>query len=374
MKRSYKIRLYPTHGQEQLMKEHIGACRFIWNWALEKQNKHYKENKNIFSCNEVIKELPKLKKSEEYLWLNRVSACSLQTTIRDLDKAYKDFFHKIHGFPKFKTKKKSKQSFPVIYNKTYFENGLVTLPKIGKVQYKTNYEVPDKQTRLYNPRVSYVNNKWILSFGIECESKTNNNLSGRMGIDLGVKYLCVISFKEQNITFRNINKTNNIKRKERKLKRLQRQVARKYEKSENCQKSNNIINLEAKIREKYFHISNVRKNYIHQITSFLIKQSPQRVVMESLGTIGMMKNHRLSKAIQEQCFFEFRRQMQYKCEWNGIEFVLADRFYPSSKTCSNCGNIKKDLKLSDRTYVCPECGLIIDRDHNAAINLMMYTD
>lgn len=372
MKKSYKVRLYPTKEQDKLMREHIGACRFIWNWALETQNNKYSEDKTCFSCSELIKQLPKLKKDKEYLWLNNISSCSLQTTIRDLDKAYKDFFRGVHGFPKFKTKKKSKMSFPIINNKTYFENNLVTLPKIGKMLYKTNLVVPNKNEKIYNPRVSFANNKWILSYTIESESKAIGQLNGNMGIDLGIKVLCNVAFEQENIVFENINKTQRIKRQEKQLKRLQRKVGRKYAKHNNYEKTKNILCLENKIKEKYFHISNIRKDYIHKITKFLVSQKPKRIVMEDLGTIGMMKNHRLARAIQEQCFYEFKRQMEYKCKWNGIEFVLADRFYPSSKTCSCCGNVKKDLKLRERTYVCSQCGLIIDRDYNAAINLMNY--
>lgn len=156
---------------------------------------------------------------------------------------------------------------------------------------------------------------------------------------------------------------------------MQRAVSRKYENNKagnRFVKTNNIMKEEAKLRKLYARITNIRTNYIHQVTHTLVSKLPARVVMEDLNIRGMMKNWHLSKAIQEQCLGEFLRQVRYKCEWNGIEFIQADRFYPSSKTCSCCGEIKSDLKLSDRTYVCKSCGLVIDRDYNAAINLSRY--
>ena len=159
------------------------------------------------------------------------------------------------------------------------------------------------------------------------------------------------------------------------IKHLQRSVSRKYEANKignKYNKTKNIERYEAKLRKLYERLSNIRANYIHQSTSKLIKLLPSKVVMEDLNISGMMKNKHLAKSIQEQCLHEWIRQMQYKCEWNGIEFVQADRFYPSSKTCSNCGCVKRNLKLKDRTFVCDECGFTIDRDYQAALNLMRY--
>ena len=193
-----------------------------------------------------------------------------------------------------------------------------------------------------------------------------------MGIDLGVKVLCSVAFSGENIVIDNINKTINMKRKQKKLKRLQHKVSRKYHQNGSFKKTSNILKAEEQIRELSYHISMTRRNYIHQATHKFVSMRPYRVVMEDLNVSGMMKNKHLSKAIQEQCFYEFIRQMKYKCEWNSIEFIQVDRFYPSSKTCSCCGTINSNLKLGDRIYVCPECGLVIDRDYNAAINLMKY--
>lgn len=370
--KTYKIRLFPTEEQEALMWKHIGCCRFIWNWGLDIQQKEYAENGKKLSCFDLIKRLTPLKKEEKYTWLNEVSNASLQTTLRDLDKAYSSFFRGA-GFPKFKSRKKAKPNYPVITGKTYLTEESATIPKLGKVRYQTNYNIPlGKEVKLFNPRISYVNKKWILTVGFDCENQAVELTDKSMGIDLGVKDLCNVAFGDENIVVKSINKTFVMKRKQKKLKRLQRKVSRKYLQNGSYDKSANILKLEEQIRELQYHISMIRQNHIHQTTHRLVALRPKRVVMEDLNVLGMMKNKHLSKAIQEQCFHEFIRQVKYKCKWSGIEFTQVDKFYPSSKTCSRCGTVKKDLKLSDRTYVCPECGLVTDRDYNAAINLMKY--
>lgn len=213
-----------------------------------------------------------------------------------------------------------------------------------------------------------------MSFGFKHDENQvvlDTNLS--IGIDLGIKDLAVVNVLDKPI--KNINKTKKVIRLKKRLKRLQRQLSRKYEankKGKQFVKTNNIIKLEKQIKLLHRKISNIRHNHLHQATNKIIKLSPYRIVMEDLNVRGMMKNKHLSKAIAEQCFNEFIRQMKYKCEFNGIEFIQVDRFYPSSKTCSCCGNIKNDLKLKDRVYVCNEYGLMIDRDKNASLNLGNY--
>ncbi|EDS76160.1 transposase [Clostridium botulinum C str. Eklund] len=174
---------------------------------------------------------------------------------------------------------------------------------------------------------------------------------------------------------KNINKSVKVRKLKKRLKRLQRQVSRKYlmnKQNNKFIKTSNIIKLEYRINKLHKRLTNIRNNYLHQTTTGIINREPMFVVMEDLNVQGMLKNKHLSKAIQEQCFYEFIRQMKYKCEWNNIKFIQVDRFYPSSKTCSCCGAIKKDLKLSDRVYKCDKCGLVIDRDKNASINLSNY--
>ena len=214
-----------------------------------------------------------------------------------------------------------------------------------------------------------------MSFGKECENQVQELTDISMGIDLGVKDLAVVEFNGEQITFHNINKSKRMRSLKKKLKHTQRSISRKYEQNRQGNKfvkTKNIEKEEQKLRKIYKKMDGIRKNYLHQTTHKLVSMLPKTVVMEDLNISGMMKNRHLSKAIAEQGFYEFIRQMRYKCEWNGIEFLQVDRFYPSSKTCSVCGNIKKDLKLSDRTYHCECCGTDIDRDYNAAVNLSRY--
>jgi putative transposase len=371
MIKSVKIRLFPTKEQELLMFKSIGCSRFTYNWALNRSNELYKQG-DKYSMSDIRKEFTQLKKKDEFEWLNEVSNTTMVEAMRNLDMAFKSFFKKKSKYPKFKSKKKSRQSFYVRYDKLYFKNDICNIEKIGKVKFKTNYNIPN--CKYSNPYCSYDGKYWYLSFGFkhnENQVVLNKDLS--IGIDLGVKDLAIVNVLDKPI--KNINKTKRVKKIKKRLRRLQRQVSRKYEENRcgnKFVKTNNIIKLERQIKLLHRKLSNIRKNHIHQTTSKIIKLNPYRIVMEDLNIKGMMKNKHLAKAISEQCFYEFMRQMKYKCEFNGIEFIQVDRFYPSSKTCSECGSIKKDLKLSDREYVCEECGCVIDRDKNASINLGNY--
>ena len=377
MIKSFKIRIYPTKSQEALMWKHIGSCRFIWNYMLSEQERLYDLGERHLSAFDMINLLKPLKNDGEHEWLYEVSNTSLQIACQDLDKAYKSFFKKQSGFPKFKSRKRSKPNYPICATGFYFNEGKVQIQKLGKVKYKTDFDLPQgRDAKFSNPRISFINGKWILTFGMECENQTPELTEKRVGIDLGIKDLAVVAIDNESAVFHNINKSRSVRKLKRKIIYLQRSISRKYEQNRvgnKYFKTNNILRQEIKLRRLHARLSNIRSNYIHQCTHYIVSKLPCRVVMEDLNVSGMMKNEHLSKAIQEQCFFEFIRQMKYKCEWNGIEFIQVSRFYPSSKTCSNCGCIKHDLKLSDRTYFCPECGFVIDRDLNAAINLMKYS-
>ena len=371
MIKSVKIRLFPTKEQELLMFKSIGCSRFTYNWALNRCNELYKQG-NKYSMADIRKEFTQLKKKDEFKWLNEVSNTTMVESMRNLDKAFKSFFKKKSQYPKFKSKKKSRQSFYVRYDNLYFKDKTCNIEKIGKVKFKTNYKISN--CKYSNPYCSYDGKYWYLSFGFEHnENQVVLNKDLSIGIDLGVKDLAIVNVLDKPI--KNINKTKRVKKIKKRLRRLQRQVSRKYEENRygnKFVKTNNIIKLERQIKLLHRKLSNIRNNHIHQATNKIIKLKPYRVVMEDLNVVGMMKNKHLAKAIAEQCFYEFTRQIKYKCEFNGIEFIQVDRFYPSSKTCSECGNIKKDLKLSDREYICEECGCVIDRDKNASINLGNY--
>lgn len=373
MIKSVKIRLFPTKEQEILMFKSCGIGRFAYNWGLSKWEEMYKQGLKP-SKSIVKKEFNNtIKKQDEYKWLYEVSGQVTAQAFDDLNTAYQNFFKGRAKKPKFKTKKHSRKSFYVRYDAIKFKNNTVNMEKIGKMKYLSNYKIP-KLNKYVNPRCSFDGKYWYLAFGFEQdENKVELNKELSVGIDLGVKDLAVVNCLDKPI--KNINKTKEVRRLKKKLKRLQRRVSRKYEMNKDGKKfvkTNNILKLEKQIKLIHRRLVNIRDNHIHQATSMIIKLKPYRVVMEDLNISGMMKNKLLAKAIQEQKLYEFIRQMKYKCEFNGIKFIQVDRYFPSSKLCSCCGFKKDNLKLSDRTYACNNCGEVIDRDKNASINLGNY--
>ncbi|ACA46151.1 IS200/IS605 family element transposase accessory protein TnpB [Clostridium botulinum] len=372
MIKALNIRLYPTEDQVHLMYKHIGCMRFVYNWALARQIENYKGNNKKLSVSELGKELTLLKNTEGYEWLYEVSNATLKESIRDLDKAYKSFFNG-SGFPKFKSKKKSKPKFYSRYDKVYFKEDFVNLEKIGKVKCRVDYDMDLTTIKKFsNPRIYFNSRVWVLLVGIETPVEKTKLNDFSLGIDLGIMQLAITNIDDLYV--KNINKTYTVKKLNKKLKRLQRQCSRKYEenrKGGGYQKTKNIAKLEKKIKKLHSRIKNIRLNHIHQSTSKMVKTKPFRVVMEDLKVSNMMQNRHLSKAIAEQGFDIFINKMKYKCQQYGIEFIQVPTFYPSSKTCSNCGCIKKDLKISDRIYKC-SCGFICDRDKNASYNLANY--
>lgn len=377
MIKSFKVRLYPTREQESLMWKHVGACRYIYNYMLEKQEEFYKAGEKHLSQFAMIKMLTPLKNDGEHDWLYEVSNTSLQRVCSDLNEAYQGFFKKRTGFPKFKSRKRSKAKFPTSSEELWFdEKGFAHIAKIGKTKFKTDFNLPvGTACKFTNARISNVNGKWLLSFGMECENQALELNEYNVGIDLGIKDSAVVAYGDKKLIFTNINKSKKVRTYKKRIKHTQRSISRKYianKQGKKYVKTNNILKEEEKLRKLYARLSNIRTNYIHQSTHTIISLLPKKVIMEDLNVSGMMKNRHLSKAIQEQCFYEWIRQLKYKCEWAGIEFIQVDRFYPSSKTCHNCGCIKSDLELKDRTFVCPECGYTEDRDYNAALNLMCY--
>ena len=363
-----KVRLYPSEIQEQRLWQSVGTARFIYNWTLARQEENYKNGGKFISDNELRKEITKLKKNE-LSWLNEVSNNVSKQAVKDGCDAYKRFFKGLSDKPRFKSRRKSKKSF---YNdnwKLKVKDGkFVNIEKVGWI--KTNEQIPIG-VKYSNPRISYDNKYWYISVGIEQEEIQEELTGVSLGIDLGLKEFAICS---NGKVYKNINKSYVVRKIEKRLKRLQKQVSRKYQqnkKGKEYVKTKNIIKLEKQIQQVHRRLANIRSNYIHKTTTSIVKTKPYRVVIEDLNVKGMMKNKHLSDAIRKQGFYEFKRQLQYKCKFRGIELVVADRFYPSSKTCSQCGEIKKDLKLKDRVYKC-SCGLSIDRDLNASINLSRY--
>lgn len=382
MYKGYRIRIYPTKDQIQSLNKHIGHCRFIWNYMLETQIKRFENKEKHLKCFEMNKLITSLKK--EFPWLAEVSINSLQLICKELDQAYQRLFRGVSKRPKFKSKRKAKPRYPITSDikAFYFKDGLVQVPKVGKLKYKADYPSLDleKVTAFRNVRISFVNGKWILSFAIEYENQVlkQEDKHGSLGIDLGVGRLAVVAYEGTKREYININKTKTVRNLNRKLTHVQKVLSRKYEAAKKDskdpkEKSNQILKYEALLKRIYDKLACIRLNQRQQITRELVNLHPERIVVEDLNVKGMMKNRHLAKSIGEMGFYDFVKILEYKCEQLGIELIKADRFYPSSKTCSHCGCINKGLKLSDRTFVCPDCGFVIDRDYNAAINLMNYS-
>lgn len=363
-----KVRIKPTKQQEVQLYKSSGTARFIYNWVLGKQKENYKQGNKFISDSVLRKDITQLKKTEEFNWLNEVSNNVPKQAVKDACNAYKRFFKGQAKFPKFKSKKKTKPSFYNDTQKLKVKEKLVLLEKVGWV--RTSEQLP-MDTKYYNPRITFDGKYWYLSVSMEEENEYEELNNESLGIDLGIKELAICS---DGTIYGNINKTVKVKKLEKRLRRLQRKVSRKYQNNKEGStfvKTCNIIKLEKQIKLLQRRLSNIRKNHLHQTTTSIVKTKPRRIVIEDLNVKGMMKNRHLAKAIQKQGFYEFRKQLEYKSKRKGIELIIADRFFPSSKTCSNCGTINKGLKLSDRIFNC-DCGFSLDRDLNASINLANY--
>ena len=382
MIKTIKVMLIPNNKQKTKLFQCFGVSRFAYNWTLGKQQENYKNGGKFISDNDLRKEFTKLKKTKEYEWLNQYSNNIPKQAIKDACDSYKKFFKGYSKFPKFKSKKKSRPSFYVDNIKIKFSDTHVKLEKISnstkKNKAKLNWIRLAEKGRIptnckySNPRVTFDGINFWISVGIEVEESTEMPTNNGIGIDLGIKDLAICS---DGNTYKNINKTKEVKRLKKKKRRLQRKVSRKYlinKKGVSYYKTSNIIKLEKQLLKLNHRLTNIRHNYLHEITSEIISRKPMFIALEDLNVKGMMKNRQLAKAIQEQSFYEFKRIISYKANWNNIKIIEVPRFYPSSKTCSECGFIKKDLKLSDREWVCTECGVIHDRDYNASVNLMKY--
>ena len=364
MEKGFKIQIFPNEEQKELMFKSFGCARFAYNWALTKQEENYKNGGKFISDNILRKEFTQLKKKEEFKWLNEINNNVTKQAIKDLCKAYRNFFNKKAEYPRFKSKKKSKKSF---YNDVYkikFDDYRVRIETLGWMGMAEN-RIP-KDSKYVNPRVSFDGVKFWLSITCILEDEDNNiPKTEPIGIDMGIKALMICS---NGINFNRVS----TKKEKKKLKRFQKKASRHYDKmmkTKSSDKSKNLLKLETLIHKQYQRISNVRLNNIHQATTKLVKLNPKAIVIEDLNVQGMMKNKHLSEKIADCSFYEIYRQLEYKCKNKGIEFIVADRFYPSSKICSRCGYKKEKLSLSERTYKCECCGNVIDRDFNASLNL-----
>ena len=369
---SMKVRLEPNNKQNTKLFQSAGTARWTYNWVLSKQEENYKNGGKFLSDSVLRKELTQLKKTEELKWLNNYSNNITKQAVKDSCDAYKKFFKGLSDKPKFKSRKKSKPSFYQDTEKTKFTETHVRLEKIGWVKLSEYNRIPTS-AKYSNPRVSFDGVHWYVSVGIELSQTPVELTDESVGIDVGIKDLAICSHKEE--PYKNINKTKRVKKLDKKLRRLQRKVSRKYEKNREGRsyvKTSNIIKLEKSIKKLHKKLDNIRTDYRHKVTTEIVRTKPSRIVMENLNVSGMLKNKHLSKVVAQQGLYEFKAMLKYKAEKYGVEFVEADKWYPSSKTCSECGYVKPKLSLSERTYVCECCGAVIDRDKNASINLSRY--
>ena len=384
MIKTIRVMLLPNNKQKTKLFQYADTARFAYNWALGREQENYKNGGKFISDGELRKEFTQLKKTDEYAWLNEIDCDVPKQAIKDACEAYRDFFKGYTKFPRFKSKKHSEPKFYQDNVKIKFTDTHVKLMLVagkGKATSKRNQKfcrirlaehgrIPTN-CKYCNPCIKYDGINWYITVGIEYEDSTTLPSNEGIGIDLGIKDLAICC---DGNTYKNINKTQRVKKLEKRKRRLQRSISRKYEKNkkgESYCKTSNIIKREKELLKLNHRLTNIRQNYLHQTTSEIVKREPSFICIEDLNVKGMMKNRHLSKAVQQQCFGEFRRQIEYKSAWNNISVIIADRFFPSSKLCSCCGTIKKDLKLSDRVYKC-ECGNVIDRDYQAALNLKKY--
>lgn len=326
--------LIPNNVQKTKMFQYAGASRFAYNWALAREKENYEKGGKFISDSELRKEFTKLRHSEEYAWLLNISNNVTKQAIKDACTAYKNFFKGLQKFPRFKSKKRSMPKF-------YQDN--------VKIQFS-------------NTHVKFE--------GFSSSRKANKQKMNLVRLAEHGRIPTDVKYMNPRISFDGLK----VKKLEKQKRRLQRSISRSYEKNkkgESYCKTNNVIKKEKLLLKRNHRLTNIRKNYLNQTISEIVNRKPRFICIEDLNVSGMMKNRHLSKAVQEQGFFWFRKQLEYKCSDKGIQLIVADRFYPSSKLCSCCGNIKKDLKLSDRGYRCA-CGNIIDRDFQASINLKAY--
>jgi putative transposase len=359
--KAFEYRIYPNKKQEELIAKHIGCSRWIYNYALDKKIKSWTIDKKNLSRFDIQKELPILKGTKETEWLKEVNSQSLQASLEHLDNAYKKFFKMKKGFPQFKSKHKSKQSFSVPQHSTVdFKKGLLSIPKIEPIEIVLHRKFKGVVKTITIKKTS--TNKYFAVVLVETKDKLKKTKKIKedttIGIDLGIKDFAVLS------TGTKISNPKILKKYENRLAKAQRKVSRRIKGSNNRDKAKLVV---SKIHEK---ISNTRKDFLNKLTYNLTHENQVRtIVVEDLSVGNMIKNHHLAKSISDCSWSEFIMQLTYKANWYGVNLLTIGKFEPSSKLCSNCGTVNQALTLKDREWTCMNCGIAHDRDVNASMNI-----
>ena len=384
LQRAYKVEIKPTPSQIKKINQSIGVCRWLYNEYISVNNQLYFQFKEglidkkqaFMSANDFDKYVNnEVKVLDEYSWINNCGSKARKKAIKNAETAYKRFFKGQSSFPKFKKKNKSdvKLYFPK-NNKTDWkiDRHRIMIPTLKNVRLKEYGYIP-VAAKVISGTVSKKANRYYVSVIIDTENTSQENMNQGIGIDLGIKDFAICSNTDK--PYKNINKTQRVRKLEKKLLREQRKLSRKYEslklrnkKEKGDATRQNIQKQIVKVQILHQRLANIRTDYINKVVSSVVRNKPQYITIEDLNVKGLMKNKHLSKAVAEQKFYEFRNKLTNKCHALGIELRIVNRFYPSSKLCHSCGSIKKDLKLKDRIYKC-ECGYVADRDYNASLNL-----
>ena len=373
--KSFKTEINPTEDQKVKIRKTIGTCRFIYNFYLAHNKELHESGKKFMSSSQFRVWLNNeyLPNHPECSWIKEAYSKSVTQAVNNGQTAFEKFFDHKSAFPKFKKKGRSDVKMYFVRNNPkdcLCERHRIKIPSLGWVRIKEKGYIPTTKDGyvIKSGHVSIKADRYYVSVLIEIpDHRIVNNSSEGIGIDLGLKDFAIVS---NGKIYKNINKSAKLKKLEKKLVREQRSLSRKYEnlkKGESTQKRN-IQKQKLKIQKLHHRIDNIRTDYINKTIAEIVKTKPSHITIEDLNVSGMMKNKHLSKAVASQKFYEFKTKLLAKCKENGIELRVVDRWYPSSKTCHCCKNIKKDLKLSDRLFRC-DCGYIEDRDFNAALNL-----
>ena len=375
MLKSFKTEINPSEEQKVKIRKTIGTCRFIYNFYLAHNKELHENGKKFMSSNKFRVWLNNeyVPKHPEYSWIKEAYSKAVTQAVNNGQIAFTRFFNHKSAFPRFKKKGKSNVKMYFVKNNPkdcHCERHRINIPSLGWVRIKEKGYIPTTKDGyvIKSGHVSIKADRYYVSVLIEIpDNRIANNSNEGIGIDLGLKDFAVVS---NGTSYKNINKSAKLKKLEKQLIREQRSLSRKYEnvkKGGSTQRAN-IQKQRLKVQKLHHRIDNIRTDYINKTIAEIVKTKPSYITIEDLNVSGMMKNKHLSKAVASQKFYEFRTKLQAKCNENGIELRVVDRWFPSSKTCHCCGAIKKDLKLSDRTFTC-DCGYIEDRDFNAALNL-----